>query len=307
MSRRVEYFDAAGLRKDGRRALELREMNYIIGSGNKKTIPSATSSFQNNNNNSNDDDQNEDDDVNQESKSKNNNNNLGGGSSSSSSNMITTSGGSSADGFAELISPTTHVRALVFGPRQAQFRDAKQDSAHITCEVTALRRRGGGAARRARSNELASLVLEALQPVLLLSLYPLSSIHIHVDVLQCDGDEEVCCINAASLALADACIAMKDLVVATQVCFLDGKHVVVDPSYEELRSGCPKWIEAVFAHNPKLIAMIHEEGRYRADQEEEAKDSLHQACYGAVSAASKKIMDSLREHTNIQLSVLEGA
>ena len=302
MSRRAEYFDAAGLRKDGRKSHELREINYIIGTGVK-----STSSANNNNaalhlQQNNDDDNNED-----AAQNKNHQQQLTNSTTDSSSSLISSAASAGlADGYAELISPTTHVRALIFGPRQAQFRDAKQDSAHLSCEVTALRRRGGGAARRARSNELSNLVLEALSPVLLLSQYPLSVIHIHVDVLQCDGDEEVCCINAASLALADACIAMKDLVVATQVCYLDGKHVVVDPSHEELRSGCPKWIEAVLAHNPKLMLMLHEEGRYRADQEEDAKDSLHNACYSANSYAARKMLDALREHTNTQLSVLEG-
>lgn len=294
MSRRVEFFDAAGLRRDGRRANELRETSLSIGTGTKSASPAIAQQQ------TNDDGAGAAPPPSAAAAS--------GASSALSNAGAASAGGGHADGYAELTSASTSVRALVFGPRQASLRDARPDSAHVTCEVTALRRRGGGAARRARSLELSALVIEAITPVLLLAQYPLSAIHIHVDVLQSDGDEEVCCINAASLALADACIAMRDVVVASQVCFLDGKHVVVDPTAEELRSGCPRWIEAVFAHNPRLLAMLHEEGRYaRKDQlEDDAKDALHAACLGACSQAATAMLAAVREHTNAQLAVLEG-
>lgn len=310
MARRVEYFDAAGLRRDGRRANELRECAYIIGgaaastagllaSSSLSTASTALQQAETKKNKGADD--NNDDCAEQQQKQQ-----------QLDLHMFLTSsslGAGTADGCAELVSASSHVRALVFGPRHAQNRDSRPDSAHFSCDVTALRRRGGGAARRQRSLELSTLVTEALSPVLLLSQYPLSTIHVHVDVLRSDGDEEVACINAASVALANACIAMRDVVVAVQVCLLEGKTIVVDPTFEELRGGCPRWVEAVCAHRPGVIVLLHEEGRHtkKGEQEEEIKAAMHSACAVACAASAKRVLDCMREHTNAQLAVLEGS
>ena len=52
-------------------------------------------------------------------------------------------------------------------------------------------------------------------------LYQRSEIDVHVQVIQADGGEMSAAINAATLALVDAGIAMQDLVVACNAGYLD--------------------------------------------------------------------------------------
>ena len=55
---------------------------------------------------------------------------------------------------------------------------------------------------------------ESLEPSLILSDYPRAVIDVFVEVLQADGGSRCAGINAASVALADAGINMRDLVSA---------------------------------------------------------------------------------------------
>ena len=103
----------------------------------------------------------------------------------------------------------TRVMAAVFGPRPADRRgDESHDRATVRCEfiqapfATGERRKRGKGDRRAV--ETASLVKDTLEATVLTELHPRSVIDVHVLVVQADGGVRACCINAVSLAVADA-------------------------------------------------------------------------------------------------------
>jgi len=64
-----------------------------------------------------------------------------------------------------------------------------------------------------REVELSKVIREALEPSVFVDLYPRAGIDVFVEVLQADGGTRCAAITAASLAIADAGIPLRDLVV----------------------------------------------------------------------------------------------
>ena len=65
-----------------------------------------------------------------------------------------------------------------------------------------------------REVELSKVIKESLEPALFLELYPRTGVDVFVEVLQADGGTRCAAITAAALAIADAGVPMRDLVVA---------------------------------------------------------------------------------------------
>lgn len=72
-----------------------------------------------------------------------------------------------------------------------------------------------------RHAEVALALKQTFETVVHTHLYQRSEIDVHVQVIQADGGELSAAINAATLALVDAGIAMQDLVVACNAGYLD--------------------------------------------------------------------------------------
>ena len=83
-----------------------------------------------------------------------------------------------------------------------------------------------------RAIELSMVIEKALEPVINLEEFPNAVIDVFIALPQTDAGSRCVAINAASLALADAGIPMKDLVVALAVGRVDDK-LVVDLTYDE--------------------------------------------------------------------------
>lgn len=83
-----------------------------------------------------------------------------------------------------------------------------------------------------REIELSQVIKRALEPSILLEEFPGTIIDIYVEILNADAGTRTAGINAASLALADAGIPMKDLVVGVAVGKI-GEKIVIDLNKEE--------------------------------------------------------------------------
>ncbi|MEM0001845.1 MAG: exosome complex exonuclease Rrp41 [Desulfurococcaceae archaeon] len=124
----------------------------------------------------------------------------------------------------------TRVIAAVYGPREALPR-------HISMPDRAVLRvryhmapfstdeRKSPAPTR-REIELSKVIREALEAVVFTQLFPRTGIDVFIEVLQADGGTRTAGLTAASLALADAGIPMKDLVIGVAVGKVDGVLVV---------------------------------------------------------------------------------
>ncbi len=141
-----------------------------------------------------------------------------------------------ADGSAYLELGSNKIIAAVYGPRELHPRHKqKPDRAVIRFRYNMApfsvdERKRPGPDRR--SIEISKLSKEALEPALFTEYYPRTAIDIFVEVLQADAGTRCAGITAASVALADAGIEMRDLVAAVAAGKVDG-HIVLDPMYYE--------------------------------------------------------------------------
>lgn len=74
--------------------------------------------------------------------------------------------------------------------------------------------------------EIALIIEQTFESAIMVELMARSQIDIYVQVLQADGGVRCAAINAATLALIDAGIPMKDFVVACSAGFVDGTPLI---------------------------------------------------------------------------------
>ncbi|MCD6300461.1 MAG: exosome complex exonuclease Rrp41 [Staphylothermus sp.] len=135
-----------------------------------------------------------------------------------------------ADGSAYVEYGGTKVIAAVYGPREVYPRHlALPDRALIRCRYhmasfSTSDRKSPAPSRR--EIELSKVIREALEAVVFTELYPRTTIDVFIEVLQADGGTRTAGLTAASLALADAGIPMKDLIAGVAVGKIDGVIVL---------------------------------------------------------------------------------
>lgn len=128
------------------------------------------------------------------------------------------------------------IMAAVYGPREAYPKHIQEpDRAVIRARYNMAafsvdERKRPGPDRR--SVELSKVISEALTSVVFVEKFPRTSIDVYIEVLQADAGTRVAGITAASLALADAGIPMRDIIVGCAAGKVDGV-VVLDLNKEE--------------------------------------------------------------------------
>ncbi|RLE50601.1 MAG: exosome complex exonuclease Rrp41 [Candidatus Methanomethylicota archaeon] len=199
-----------------------------------------------------------------------------------------------ADGSAYVELGRTKIVAAVFGPRELHPKHlALPDRAILRCRYHmapfSVDVRKSPAPSR-REIELSKVIREALEPALFLELYPRTSIDVFVEVLEADGSTRCASIIAASLALADAGIPMKDLVAAIAVGKVEGRLVLDVMDIED------KYGEAdmPFAMMPskKVVTLLQMDGHFT---EEEFKQAFELAVKGCEQVYAKQ-KQALREY-----------
>ncbi|MHA1238602.1 MAG: exosome complex exonuclease Rrp41 [Candidatus Odinarchaeia archaeon] len=145
-----------------------------------------------------------------------------------------------ADGSAYVEHGKNKIIAAVYGPRELHPRHlALPDRAYLRClyrmTTFSVPERKSPAPSR-REVELSMIISQALQPAIFIEYYPRTSIDVYIEVLQADGGTRCASINAASLALANAGIPMRDLVTACAAGKADGK-IVLDLNDDEDKYG----------------------------------------------------------------------
>jgi len=136
----------------------------------------------------------------------------------------------SADGSAYVELGETRILAAVYGPREVLPKHlADPDKAYLDCIydmmsfATAERNRPGPSRR---SVEISKVVKDALAPAIFLEKYPKTKIDIYIEVVNANAGTRTAAINAASVALADAGIEMRDLVASIALGKADGKLIL---------------------------------------------------------------------------------
>jgi exosome complex component RRP41 len=129
---------------------------------------------------------------------------------------------------------------MVYGPKEhfPKF-ETSQEKAIIKCRYhmtpfSVTERKSPKPSRR--EIELSKIIKEALEPAIITEKFPETGIDVFIEVLQADGSTRVASINAASLALADAGLPMRDLIAACSAGKVNG-HIVLDIGEKEDKEG----------------------------------------------------------------------
>jgi exosome complex component RRP41 len=122
-----------------------------------------------------------------------------------------------ADGSAYIEHGKNKILVGVFGPKEMHPKHLSQpDRMVLRCRYHmapfSVQERKSPAPSR-REVELSKVIREALEPSVFVDLYPRAGIDVFMEVLQADGGTRCAAITAASLAIADAGIPLRDLVV----------------------------------------------------------------------------------------------
>lgn len=142
-----------------------------------------------------------------------------------------------ADGSGYFRIGKTSAYAAVYGPKEL-FPKSMQDpkTGVLRCNYNMMPFSGAGERVRPgpsrRSKEISMVTKTALLPVVDLTDYPNAVVDVFIELPQTDAGSRCAGICAASIALADAGIRMKDVVTAVS-CGIVDKQVVIDLDYAE--------------------------------------------------------------------------
>ncbi|MCD6458329.1 MAG: exosome complex exonuclease Rrp41 [Thermoprotei archaeon] len=177
-----------------------------------------------------------------------------------------------ADGSAYIELGHNKIIAAVYGPREAHPRHVIiPDRAVVRCRYhmapfSVEERKSPGFSRR--EIELSKVIREALEPSIFVEEFPRTAIDIFVEVLEADGGTRTASITAASVALADAGIPLRDLVASIAVGKANGQ-IILDLNGLEDQYGDADMPVAMM---PGLgqITLLQADGRFTSEEFEKA-------------------------------------
>ncbi|KAG1693942.1 Exosome complex component RRP46 [Nymphon striatum] len=132
---------------------------------------------------------------------------------------------SRTDGSAILCQGKTTVQCGVYGPTNVNV--AKEDIEKANVDVI-LRPIMGQSTCHEKSLE--RMIRNTMENIIMVNLYPYTSITINVQVMCNAGSLLSCCINCACLALMDSGLSMKCLVSAVTCAIMYDDSIIIDPS-----------------------------------------------------------------------------
>ncbi|KUO41966.1 MAG: exonuclease [Hadesarchaea archaeon YNP_N21] len=198
-----------------------------------------------------------------------------------------------ADGSAYLELGKNRVLAAVYGPREMHPRHEQQpDTAVLRCRYNMApfsveERKRPGPDRR--SVEISKVIREAIQPVVFLEMYPRSAIDVFVEILQADAGTRTAGITAASVALADAGIPLKDLIAAVSVGKIDDT-IILDLNKEEDQWGTTDMPVAIMPRK-KVITLLQMDGHFTPEEFKRALDLAFKGCEQIHELQKKALRD----------------
>ncbi len=185
-----------------------------------------------------------------------------------------------ADGSAFFKIGKTSAYAAVYGPREL-FPRSKQDPKKglLRCNYNMMPFSGAGDRVRPgpsrRSKEISMVTQKALLPVVNLEDFPNAVVDVFIELSETDAGSRCAGICAASVALADAGITMKDVVAAVSCGKVDDK-VVVDLDYAEEAhdEGDVADIPVAMVPSTGEITLLQMDGRITKDELKKALEMI---------------------------------
>ncbi len=207
-----------------------------------------------------------------------------------------------ANGSAYIEHGKNKILAAVFGPREAHPKHiALADRAVIRCRYhmapfSTDERKSPAPSRR--ELELSKVIRESLEPAIMSECFPRATIDLFIEVLQADAGTRCAGITAASLALADAGIPMRELVAACAAGRIEGK-VVLDLSDIEDKQGDAD-LPVAFMPKSNVISLLQMDGALTEEEFRQALELSTNACrkiYEMQREALRQKYHVMREET----------
>ena len=212
---------------------------------------------------------------------------------------------SRADGSCYIEWGKNKILVAVYGPRelhpkhQALPDRAKLRVRYSMAPFSTLERKKPGPDRR--TIELSKVIRHALEPALFLEYYPKTAIDVFIEVLQSDAGTRCAGITAASLALADAGIPMRDLVASCSVGKVDGV-IVLDIMHEEDLWGEADMPVALMPRKGK-VTLLQMDGIFTPDEFKKAFELALDGCRRVYELQKKALMERF---VSIKREIEEG-
>jgi len=185
-----------------------------------------------------------------------------------------------ADGSAYVEWGLNKVLAAVYGPRECHPRHMQNPTrALVQCKYNMAAfsvddRKRPGPDRR--SQEISKITSEALSHVVFTEYFPRASIDVYVEVLQANAGTRCAGLTAASVALADAGVPMRDLVASCAAGKAAGV-VMVDLGKEEDNFGEAD-IPVGYVPRTKEIVLLQMDGDLTHDEYTKGLDMAIKGC-----------------------------
>lgn len=185
-----------------------------------------------------------------------------------------------ADGSAYIEHGKNKILVGVFGPRDVHPKHLSQpDRMVLKCRYHmapfSVQERKSPAPSR-REVELSKVIREALEPSVFVDLYPRAGIDVFIEVLQADGGTRCAAITAASLAIADAGIPLRDLVVGCAAGKIDDT-VVLDLYDAEDKLGAAD-VPVAIMPNLNAVTLLQMDGILTPGEFETAVNMAVEGC-----------------------------
>ncbi len=168
----------------------------------------------------------------------------------------------------------------VHGPREAQPRHLQdQTKAIIQCRYNMAafsvgERKRPGPDRR--STEISKVLSEALDAAVFTQRFPRATIDVYIEVLEASAGTRCAGLTAASVALADAGIPMRDMVAAVAAGKV-GDTVVLDLDKEEDNHGTADLPMAILPRTGEIV-LLQMDGHLTADELDRAQTMAIEGC-----------------------------
>ena len=204
-----------------------------------------------------------------------------------------------ADGSAYIEHGKNKILAGVFGPREMHPKHLQRaDRMVLRCRYhmapfSVPERKSPAPSRR--ENELSKVIRDSLLPSLFVENYPRTGVDLYIEVLQADGGTRCASITAASLALADAGLPMRDIVVACAAGKINGK-IALDLMDTEDKVGDAD-VPVAYMPNLNAVTLLQMDGKLSTKEFIEAVKMAIEGC--------KKISDIQKEALKTKYKVIK--
>ena len=198
-----------------------------------------------------------------------------------------------ADGSAYIEFGENKILVGVFGPRDVHPKHLSDtDTGILRCRYhmspfSVTERKNPAPSRR--EIEISKVIKEALRPAVILDQFPRTAIDVYIEILQADGGSRCAALAAASVALADAGIPMRDMVSACAA----GKvadTIVLDINNEEDQSGQAD-MPVGYMPNLEKITLIQLDGILTPDEYKKCIETAIGGCKLVYEIQKKALID----------------